>query len=77
MDCQILFKLKEGDTDGLRPSEGDPNLVLWDFHDLLLFHTHSTEGRQTNPLGEALLLFRSYGAPGGTLTMAWTSHRSE
>ena len=50
MDCQILFKLGKGDTDGLRPSEGDPNLVLWDFHDLL-FHTHSTEGRQANPLG--------------------------
>lgn len=50
MDCQILFKLRKGDADGLRPSEGDPNLVLWDFHDLL-FHTHSTEGRQANPLG--------------------------
>jgi SagB-type dehydrogenase family enzyme len=34
----------------LRPSEGDPGLVLWDFHDLL-FHTHSTEGRQANPIG--------------------------
>jgi SagB-type dehydrogenase family enzyme len=50
LDCQILFKLREGDSDGPRPSEGDPNLVLWDFHDLL-FHTHSTEGRQANPLG--------------------------
>ncbi|MGB7118801.1 MAG: SagB family peptide dehydrogenase [Bradyrhizobium sp.] len=50
LECQILFKLREGDSDGLRPSEGDPNLVLWDFHDLL-FHTHSTEGRQANPLG--------------------------
>jgi SagB-type dehydrogenase family enzyme len=50
MDCQIVFKLREGDADGLRPSEGDPSLVLWDFHDLL-FHTHSTEGRQANPLG--------------------------
>lgn len=50
LDCQILFKLRKGDSDGLRPSEGDPNLVLWDFHDLL-FHTHSTEGRQANPLG--------------------------
>jgi SagB-type dehydrogenase family enzyme len=50
MDCQILFKLGAGDTDGLRPSEGAPNLVLWDFHDLL-FHTHSTEGRQANPIG--------------------------
>jgi SagB-type dehydrogenase family enzyme len=50
MDCQILFKLGNGDADGLRPAEGDPNLVLWDFHDLL-FHTHSTEGRHANPLG--------------------------
>ena len=50
MDCQILFKLRDGDSDGLRPSEGDPSLVLWDFHDLL-FHTHSTEGRQANPIG--------------------------
>ena len=50
VDCQILFKLRAGDADGLRACEGDPNLVLWDFHDLL-FHTHSTEGRQANPLG--------------------------
>lgn len=50
MDCQILFKLRDGDNDGLRPSEGDPSLVLWDFHDFL-FHTHSTEGRQANPIG--------------------------
>jgi SagB-type dehydrogenase family enzyme len=50
VDCQILFKLKAGDIDGARASEGDPNLVLWDFHDLL-FHTRSTEGRQANPLG--------------------------
>jgi SagB-type dehydrogenase family enzyme len=50
MDCQILFKIDAGGGDGLRPSEGDHNLVLWDFHDLL-FHTHSTEGRQANPLG--------------------------
>jgi SagB-type dehydrogenase family enzyme len=50
VDCQILFRLKAGDIDGARASEGDPNLVLWDFHDLL-FHTRSTEGRQANPLG--------------------------
>jgi SagB-type dehydrogenase family enzyme len=49
VDCQILFKI-DAAGDGLRPSEGDDNLVLWDFHDLL-FHTHSTEGRQANPLG--------------------------
>ena len=50
VDCQILFKIDPAKGDGLRPSEGDDNLVLWDFHDLL-FHTHSTEGRQANPLG--------------------------
>jgi SagB-type dehydrogenase family enzyme len=50
VDCQILFKIDAAGGDGLRPSEGDGNLVLWDFHDLL-FHTHSTEGRQANPLG--------------------------
>jgi SagB-type dehydrogenase family enzyme len=50
VDCQMLFKVGVADGDGLRPTEGDQNLVLWDFHDLL-FHTHSTEGRQANPLG--------------------------
>ena len=50
MDCQILFRIEAAKGDGLRPSEGDDNLVLWDFHDLL-FHTRSTEGRQANPLG--------------------------
>jgi SagB-type dehydrogenase family enzyme len=49
LDCQILFKV-DADSDGLRPAEGDDNLVLWDFHDLL-FHTRSTEGRHANPLG--------------------------
>ncbi|HEU4357215.1 MAG TPA: SagB family peptide dehydrogenase [Xanthobacteraceae bacterium] len=47
--CDILFKV-DPKSDGLRVGEGDENLVLWDFHDLL-FHTHSTEGRQANPLG--------------------------
>jgi SagB-type dehydrogenase family enzyme len=50
VDCQILFKIEAAKGDGLRPSEGDDDLVLWDFHDLL-FHTRSTEGRQANPLG--------------------------
>jgi SagB-type dehydrogenase family enzyme len=49
LDCQILFKL-DAAGDGLRASEGDDNLVTWDFHDLL-FHARSTEGRQSNPLG--------------------------
>jgi SagB-type dehydrogenase family enzyme len=50
VDCRILFKLDAAGGDGLRANEGDNNLVLWDFHDLL-FHTRSTEGRQANPLG--------------------------
>jgi SagB-type dehydrogenase family enzyme len=41
VDSRILFK---GDR------EGDDDLALWDFHDLL-FHTRSTEGRHANPLG--------------------------
>jgi SagB-type dehydrogenase family enzyme len=50
VDCRILFKIDAADSDGLRTDEGDDKLVLWDFHDLL-FHTHSTEGRQANPSG--------------------------
>jgi SagB-type dehydrogenase family enzyme len=50
VDCQILVKVDVTDGRGLRRSEGDENLVLWDFHDLA-FHTHSTEGRHANPLG--------------------------
>lgn len=50
VDCQILFKPAADSGTGLRSAEGDDDLVLWDFHDLL-FHTRSTEGRQANPLG--------------------------
>ena len=50
VDCQILFKIGADSDSGLRPAEGDDNLVLWDFHDLL-FHARSTEGRQANPFG--------------------------
>jgi SagB-type dehydrogenase family enzyme len=50
VDCRRRFRVDAASGDGLRPNEGDDNLVLWDFHDLL-FHTHSTEGRQANPLG--------------------------
>ncbi len=50
LDSQILLKLDAKSGDGLRVNEGDGNLVLWDFHDLV-FHTRSTEGRQANPVG--------------------------
>jgi Cyanobactin oxidase ThcOx, len=44
VDCQILFKINAARDGGLRPAEGDHDLVLWYFHDLL-FHARSTEGR--------------------------------
>src|SRR5262249_34160949 len=50
VDCQILFTPETASDRGLRSDEGDDNLVLWDFHDLV-FHTRSTEGRHANPLG--------------------------
>jgi SagB-type dehydrogenase family enzyme len=50
VDCEILFKIDDAGDSGLRSTEGNHNLVLWDFHDLL-FHTRSTEGRHANPLG--------------------------
>jgi SagB-type dehydrogenase family enzyme len=50
VDCQILFKIDGTRDSALRSLEGDDNLVLWDFHDLL-FHTRSVEGRHANPTG--------------------------
>jgi SagB-type dehydrogenase family enzyme len=51
VDCRILFKVDDTTvTANLRAAEGEDNLVLWDFHDLV-FHARSTEGRQANPLG--------------------------
>jgi SagB-type dehydrogenase family enzyme len=50
LDCQILLKVGAASASQLRLAEGDPELVLWDFHDLL-FHARSTEGRHANPLG--------------------------
>jgi SagB-type dehydrogenase family enzyme len=50
VDCQILFVPDPNRDKGLRSSEGDRSLVLWDFHDLL-FHARSTVGRHANPSG--------------------------
>jgi SagB-type dehydrogenase family enzyme len=50
VDCQILFRIDRAGGSGLRPDEGDNNLVLWDFHDLL-FHARGTQGRHASPLG--------------------------
>ena len=50
VDCRFVFKVDKASEGNLRMAEGDHGLALWDFHDLL-FHTQSTEGRHTNPLG--------------------------
>ena len=48
--CEIVFKVDPKHDGNLRPVEGDADLVLWDFHDLL-FHARSAPGRHANPLG--------------------------
>jgi SagB-type dehydrogenase family enzyme len=50
LDSQILLKVGLASESRPRFAEGDQELVLWDFHDLL-FHARSTEGRHANPLG--------------------------
>jgi SagB-type dehydrogenase family enzyme len=69
LDCNILFKVNAKSGDGRRAGEGDENLVLWDFHDLL-FHTHSTEGRQANPLG-GLYPYADVVAPPAAVRPSW------
>ena len=76
VDCQILFKIDAEGGDGLRPSEGGDKLVLWDFHDLL-FHTHSTAGRQANPLGGLYPYADTMPAPPAVRDpLAWKENRS-
>jgi SagB-type dehydrogenase family enzyme len=50
LDCQIVLKVGLASKSQPRLAEGDHELALWDFHDLL-FHARSTEGRHANPLG--------------------------
>jgi SagB-type dehydrogenase family enzyme len=73
LDSQILFKIDAASGDGLRAAEGDDNLVLWDFHDLL-FHTHSTEGRQANPLG-GLYPYAGMIAPPPAVRTSWPGEK--
>jgi SagB-type dehydrogenase family enzyme len=72
LDCRILFKVDAGDS-GLRPSEGDHDLVLWDFHDLL-FHARSTQGRHANPLG-AVAPYAGVIAPLPAVRPRWPGQR--
>jgi SagB-type dehydrogenase family enzyme len=68
VDCRILFKVT-GKDKGLRPTEGDHDLVLWDFHDLL-FHARSTEGRHANPVG-GLYAYADLVAPQPAIRPVW------
>ena len=49
-DCQIVLKTDPARESNPRLAEGDQDLALWDFHDLM-FHARSTEGRHANPVG--------------------------
>jgi SagB-type dehydrogenase family enzyme len=50
VNSHVLFATDPARDATSRSAEGDEQLVLWDFHDLL-FHARSTEGRHANPLG--------------------------
>ncbi len=50
VDCQVLSKTDAARESNPRLAEGDHDLALWDFHDLL-FHARSTEGRHANLVG--------------------------
>ena len=52
LHSRLLMKSDAAEGTALRRNEGDDQLVLWDFHDLL-FHARSTEGRHASPLGGA------------------------
>jgi len=69
LDSQFLLKLDAKSGYGLRENEGDGNLVLWDFHDLV-FHTRSTEGRQTNPVGSTYA-YASVVSPPPAVRLPW------
>lgn len=73
LGSQFLLKLDVESGDGLRENEGDGNLVLWDFHDLV-FHTRSTEGRQTNPVGSTFA-YASVASPLPAVRPAWAGKK--
>jgi SagB-type dehydrogenase family enzyme len=73
LESRILLKLDAKGGHGLRLNEGDGNLVLWDFHDLV-FHTRSTEGRQANPVG-ATFTYAGAVAPPPAVRPPWPGSR--
>jgi SagB-type dehydrogenase family enzyme len=75
VDCRIVFMIDSARGDGLRTGEGDDNLVLWDFHDLL-FHARSTLGRHDNPVG-GLCPYAGLIAPLPAVRPAWPGRKIE
>jgi SagB-type dehydrogenase family enzyme len=75
LECQILLKLAAKGGQGLRANEGDGDLVLWDFHDLV-FHTRSTEGRQANPVGSTFA-YAGVVPPQPAVRPSWPGKRIE
>jgi SagB-type dehydrogenase family enzyme len=73
VDCRMLFRVDPARANDLRSAEGNDDLVLWDFHDLL-FHTRSTEGRHANPLGGAYP-YAAVMAPLPAVRPAWPGQR--
>ena len=75
-DCRILFKVDAADDGNLRRAEGDHDLVLWDFHDLL-FHARSTAGPARQPARRDFSACRCQpSATGGAAPLARKEDRS-
>jgi SagB-type dehydrogenase family enzyme len=73
VDCRILFRVDPARAGNLRSAEGNDDLMLWDFHDLL-FHARSTEGRHANPVGGAYA-YAAVMAPLPAVRPAWPGRR--
>ena len=75
LDCQILFKIRAGES-GLRLAEGDHSLALWDFHDLL-FHPAAPKAGTPIPWAEPIRVSGIIAAAaGGAAELAWKDDRS-
>ena len=74
-NCPVLFKIDVSSGTGLRPTERDESLALWDFHDLL-FHARSTEGRHANLVG-GLYPYVGVIAPRPAVRSSWPGKKIE
>ncbi len=75
LHSQLLMKSDVAEGTALRRDEGDEQLVLWDFHDLL-FHARSTEGRHANLLGGAYPHVGAI-APLPAVRLSWSGRKVE